>query len=141
MAAQKPTKQQIAQAKARAGGNNPIKVTDAGLKKLGKAAVTAATLLPAGRAVKIATTAVKAAKVAKAASAKRIPATYTKTPQAKPIKVVKKTTPPIYRHAETDAILEQQWAKSVKAAEKMGMDIKKMKITIDGRTIDYKGIR
>ena len=57
----KPTKQQIAQAKARAGGNNPIKVTDAGLKKLGKAAVTAATLLPAGRAVKVAGTAAKAA--------------------------------------------------------------------------------
>jgi len=100
-----------------------------------------ASVTPIGRVAKTATTAVKAVKTAKAASAKRIPATYTKTPQAKPIKVVKKTTPPIYRHAETDAILEQQWAKSVKAAEKMGMDIKKMKITIDGRTIDYKGIR
>jgi hypothetical protein len=106
-----------------------------------KTVAAIASLTPVGRVAKTATTAVKAAKVAKAASAKRIPATYTKTPQAKPIKVVKKTTPPIYRHAETDAILEQQWAKSVKAAEKMGMDIKKMKITIDGRTIDYKGIR
>ena len=65
----KPTKQQIAQAKARAGGNNPIKVTDAGLKKLGKAAVTAATFVPAGRAVKVAATAVKAAKAAKVANA------------------------------------------------------------------------
>lgn len=65
----KPTKQQVAQAKARAGGNNPIKVTDAGLKKLGKAAVTAATFVPAGRAVKVAATAVKAAKTAKAAKA------------------------------------------------------------------------
>jgi hypothetical protein len=132
----KPTKQQIAQAKARAGGNNPIKVTDAGLKKLGKAAVTAATLLPAGRAVKAVTTAAKTAK-----TAKRIPAAYAQTKKAVPVKVVKKTTPPIYKYAQTDAILEQQWAKSVKAAEKMGMDIKKMKITIDGRTIDYKGIR
>jgi hypothetical protein len=66
----KPTKQQVAQAKARAGGNNPIKVTDAGLKKLGKAAVTAATFVPAGRAVKVAATAVKAAtKVSSAARA------------------------------------------------------------------------
>ena len=65
--ATKPTKQQVAQGKARAGGNNPIKVTDAGLKKLGKAAITAATLLPAGRAVKVAATATKAAKAVKAA--------------------------------------------------------------------------
>ena len=78
---------------------------------------------------------------AKATAKKRVAATYTPTKKAVPVKVVKKTTPPIYKHAQTDAILEQQWAKSVKAAEKMGMDIKKMKITIDGRTIDYKGIR
>ena len=83
-----------------------------------------------------------AAKVAgKQTAKKRVAATYTPTKKAVPVKVVKKTTPPIYKHAQTDAILEQQWAKSVKAAEKMGMDIKKMKITIDGRTIDYKGIR
>jgi hypothetical protein len=50
----KPTKQQIAQAKARAGGNNPIKVTDAGLKKLGSAAVLAASFTPVGRAAKTA---------------------------------------------------------------------------------------
>lgn len=65
----KPTKQQIAQAKARAGGNNPVKVTNADLKKLGGAALTAASFIPAGRAVKIAATAVKAAKTAKAAKA------------------------------------------------------------------------
>jgi hypothetical protein len=53
MAAQKPTKQQIAQAKARAGGNNPIKVTNSGLKKLGSAALIAASFTPAGRAVKL----------------------------------------------------------------------------------------
>jgi hypothetical protein len=46
----KPTKQQVAQAKARAGGNNPIKVTDAGLKRLGKAALTAATIAAPGAA-------------------------------------------------------------------------------------------
>ena len=53
----KPNKQQVAQAKARAGGNNPVKVTNAGLKKLGGAAVIAASMTPAGRAVKAATSA------------------------------------------------------------------------------------
>lgn len=52
--ATKPTKQQIAQAKARAGGNNPVKVTNKGLKKLGSAAVMAASFTPAGRAAKVA---------------------------------------------------------------------------------------
>jgi hypothetical protein len=79
--------------------------------------------------------------VAKQTVKKRIPATFTKTKQAVPIKVIKRTTPPIYRHAKTDAMLEQQWAKALKAAEKTGLDIKKMKITMDGRTIDYKGIK
>ncbi len=59
--ASKPTKQQVAQAKARAGGNNPVKVTNAGLKKLGSAAVIAASFTPAGRAVKTAKTAAKTA--------------------------------------------------------------------------------
>jgi hypothetical protein len=58
----KPTKQQVAQAKARAGGNNPVKVTNAGLKKLGSAALIAASLTPAGRAVKGASVAAKAIK-------------------------------------------------------------------------------
>ena len=65
----KPTKQQAAQAKARAGGNNPVKVTNAGLKKLGGAAVIAASMTPAGRGAKIAVTAAKAVKAAKAAKA------------------------------------------------------------------------
>jgi hypothetical protein len=74
--AAKPSKQQVAQAKARAGGNNPIKVTKAGVKRLGKAGLVAASLTPVGRGVKIAATAkgaVKAAalsgRVSKAASA------------------------------------------------------------------------
>ena len=62
MAAKKPTKQQTAQAKARAGGNNPVKVTNAGLKKLGGAALIAASMTPAGRAVKGASVAAKAIK-------------------------------------------------------------------------------
>jgi hypothetical protein len=78
---------------------------------------------------------------AKAVAKKRVPATYTPTKKAVPAKVVKKTTPPINKNAQTDFLLEQQWAKSVKAAEKTGMDIKKMKITIGNRTIDHKGIR
>lgn len=57
----KPTKQQVAQAKARAGGNNPVKVTNAGLKKLGGAALIAASMTPVGRAVKGATVAAKTA--------------------------------------------------------------------------------
>ena len=67
---QKPTAQQIAQGKARAGGNNPVKVTKEGVKRLGQAALIAGSLLPAGRAVKGAATAVKAVKVA-SESAKR----------------------------------------------------------------------
>jgi hypothetical protein len=99
-------------------------------------------------AKKAATSAVKKVATKKAADAatkatakKRIPATYTPTKKAVPAKVVKKTTPPIDKNAQTDFLLEQQWAKSVKAAEKTGMDIKKMKITIGNRTIDHKGIR
>lgn len=68
--AKKPTAQQKAQAKARAGGNNPIKVTNAGVKRLGKAALIAASITPAGRGVKAASMAVKAAsKVGSAARA------------------------------------------------------------------------
>jgi len=65
----KPTKQQVAQAKARAGGNNPVKVTNAGLKKLGGAALIAASMTPAGRGAKIAVTAAKAVKATKTAKA------------------------------------------------------------------------
>jgi hypothetical protein len=61
----KPTKQQIAQAKARAGGNNPINVTNAGLKKLGSAAVIAASMTPVGRGIKAASMVAKAASTAK----------------------------------------------------------------------------
>jgi hypothetical protein len=60
--AAKPTKQQVAQGKARAGGNNPIKVTNAGLKKLGSAVAIAASLTPTGRVVRGAATAAKAVK-------------------------------------------------------------------------------
>ena len=62
----KPTAQQVAQGKARAGGNNPVKVTKEGVKRLGKAAVIAASLTPAGRGVKAATTVAKVVKTAQA---------------------------------------------------------------------------
>lgn len=50
--ASKPTKQQVAQAKARAGGNNPIKVTNKGLKKLGGATANAAMIIGPGKFLK-----------------------------------------------------------------------------------------
>jgi small-conductance mechanosensitive channel len=79
--AQKPTKQQIEQAKARAGGNNPIKVTNAGLKKFGSAAVVAASLTPVGRAAKTAGTVAKAAaKVVGKQTTKQAIPTKIKTP-------------------------------------------------------------
>lgn len=193
MAAQKPTKQQVAQAKARAGGNNPVKVTNAGLKKLGSAAVIAASFTPAGRVVKgaqIAKAGIAAARgtgTAKKITAaektmakdiknfakktkpgtvskmldklpleekraysqalrKSIPdskkaAVYKPTKQAKPLKSVKRTTDPINKSSRTDDVLEQQYAKAVKATKAVGGDIKKVKLTYNGRTIDYNGIR
>ena len=78
--ATKPTKQQAAQAKARAGGNNPIKVTNKGLKKLGSAALIAASLTPVGRGVKAASIAAKpiAAAARNAAGKKVVSATMGK---------------------------------------------------------------
>ena len=69
--------QQAAQGKARAGGNNPVKVTNAGLKKLGSAALIAASFTPAGRVAKIvktASTVKKASATAKAAQGAKITA-------------------------------------------------------------------
>jgi hypothetical protein len=65
----KPTKQQVAQGKARAGGNNPIKVTNAGLKKLGQVAVVAGVnLIPTGRAASTVAKFVSASKATKISS-------------------------------------------------------------------------
>ena len=79
--ATKPTKQQVAQAKARAGGNNPIKVTNSGLKKLGSAALLAASFTPVGRAAKVAATVAKATKTAKAEGVMAKTAAAAKTAQ------------------------------------------------------------
>jgi hypothetical protein len=78
---------------------------------------------------------------AKVTAKKRIPATYTPTKKAVPVKVVNKTTPPINKNAQTDAILEELFAKSLKATKATGGNPKKIKVTYNGRTIDYKGIR
>jgi hypothetical protein len=63
--AQKPTKQQIAQGKARAGGNNPVNVTNAELKKLATGVVTAVSLVAPGAAVRDAVLLAKAIKAGK----------------------------------------------------------------------------
>jgi hypothetical protein len=68
-------------------------------------------------------------------------AVYKPTKQAKPLKSVKRTTEPINRNSQTDAILEQLYAKSLKATKITGGDPKKVKVTYNGRTIDYNGIK
>jgi len=77
----------------------------------------------------------------KAVPDKKKASVYNKTKQAKPLKSVKKTTDPINKNAQTDAILEEQYAKSLKATKAMGGDPKSVKVTYNGRTIDHKGIR
>lgn len=65
MATNKPTKQQTEQAKARAGGNDPIKVTNAGLKRLANGVATAASLAAPGVAIRDAVLLAKAIKAGK----------------------------------------------------------------------------
>jgi hypothetical protein len=112
--AAKPTKQQVAQAKARAGGNNPIKVTNAGLKKLGSAALIAGSFTPVGRVVKGATMAAKATKVAKAAG-KYTPAQ--KASLAKATATAKKTAAKVEKRAMKN--IDKPVPKSNKAAGKI----------------------
>lgn len=74
MAAKKPTKQQIAQAKARAGGNTTSKTTPARMAKGAKdIALFAATIAGPGKVAKVATTAAKAARASSPVS-KRVAA-------------------------------------------------------------------
>jgi len=77
----------------------------------------------------------------KAVPDKKKAAIYKTVKQAKPSKVVKRTTDPINKNAQTDAILEQQYAKSVKIAKAMGSNPKKVRLTMNGRTIDFNGIK
>jgi hypothetical protein len=77
----------------------------------------------------------------KAVPDKKKAAIYKTVKQAKPSKVVKRTTDPINKNAQTDAILEQQYAKSIKATKAMGGNPKSVKITYNGRTIDFNGIK
>ncbi len=114
MAVQKPTKQQIAQAKARAGGNNPIKVTNAGLKKLGSAALIAASFTPVGRAAKIATTAVRASNAAKTARATKTLAT-SKAAAAKTEQIAKNSVKVLPRKTAPKTDLSSRGAKPTKS--------------------------
>ena len=93
-----------------------------------------ASVTPIGKAVKVAGT---AAKAVKAKNTTRIPAQYAQTKRAKPLRTVTGTS----NREQTDALLEQQFAKALKATKARGGDPKKIKVTIDGRTIDYRGIR
>ena len=104
----KPTKQQIAQGKARAGGNNPINVTNAGLKKLGSAALIAASFTPAGRAVKV------AAKVAGKNTTKAVVKAKTISNNVK-VKAPDKSTPESVRIARN--IVATEMAKRIKSGE------------------------
>ena len=77
----------------------------------------------------------------KAVPDKKKAAIYKTVKQAKPSKVVKRTTDPINKNSKTDAILQEQYAKAVKATKAIGGDPKKVKLTYNGKTIDYNGIR
>ena len=78
---------------------------------------------------------------AKVAGKKRVAATYTPTKKAVPVKVVKKTTPPIVKEPSLESLLKQNYAKALKITKARGGDPKSVSVTIDGKTIDYKGIR
>ena len=137
MAAQKPTKQQIAQGKARAGGNNPVKVTNAELKKLANGVVTAVSIAAPGAAVRDAVLLAKAikagkltkdtiraaevAKLTKAAKEKPYVRNYKGT-QAKNADVTltrgsSKVTPPAGTKAKIAKVIEPQAPKAVASRE------------------------
>ena len=78
---------------------------------------------------------------AKVTGKKRVAATYTPTKKAVPAKVVKKTTPPIIKEPSLENLLKQNYAKALKITKARGGDPKSVSVTIDGKTIDYKGIR
>lgn len=115
--AAKPTKQQVAQAKARAGGNNPVKVTNAELKKLGSGALIAASFIPAGRVVKGVATAANAAKAAKAAKAAGQYTAKQKATLAKATASSKKTAAKIEKRAMKN--IDKPVPKSSKPAGKI----------------------
>ncbi len=97
-----------------------------------------ASVTPVGKAAKVAGA---AAKAVKAKNTKRIPAAYAQTKRAKPIRTVTGKAEPIFKPKEIDDRLRANFEKSLKATKAIGGDPKKVKITYNGRTIDYKGIR
>ena len=137
----KPTKQQIAQAKARAGGNNPIKVTNAGLKKLGGAAVIAASFTPVGRGVKAASMVAKAASTAKRtkimadstkkAEATKIAKTIAKKPESS-VKVVPargSSYNKVANQKEADRIARNPMPKGQKTSARPDSEVAKIKVS------------
>ena len=133
----KPTKQQIAQGKARAGGNNPVNVTNADLKKLANGVVIAVSLAAPGAAIRDAVLLAKAikagkltkdtiraaevSKLQKAAQEKPYVRNYRGT-QAKDADITttrgsKKTTLPAGTKAKIAKVIEPQAPKTVAARE------------------------
>jgi hypothetical protein len=97
-----------------------------------------ASVTPIGKAVKVAGT---AAKAVKAKNTTRIPAAYAQTKIAKPLRTVTGKAQPIRKTKEIDDRLKAAFEKSLRATKVMGGDPKKVKVTYNGRTMDYKGIR
>jgi hypothetical protein len=97
-----------------------------------------ASVTPVGKAAKVAGA---AAKAVKAKNTTRIPAAYAQTKRAKPIKTVIGKAEPIRKTKEIDDRLKEAFEKSLRATKVMGGDPKKVKVTYNGRTMDYKGIR
>jgi hypothetical protein len=111
------------------------KAKQASTRKLVGAIVSVTSI---GKAAKVAGA---AAKAVKAKNTTRIPAAYAQTKQAKPIRTVTGKAEPIFKPKEIDDRLKAAFEKSLKATKATGGDPKKVKITYNGRTIDYKGIR
>lgn len=144
---QKPTAQQRAQAKARAGGNNPIIVTNKGLKKLGKAAVFAASMTPTGRAVKVASMVGKAragqqvsSKVAKKIGDKISGATSKKV-QSKLNKIANKDAEQTAKYnPDLDAYGAYVWSKHPAMVSGKGFNkaVNKGKTVTDRQSVRYR---
>ena len=156
----KPTKQQAAQAKARAGGNNPVNLTNAELKKLANGVVTAVSIVAPGAAIRDAVLLAKAikagkltkdtiraveiSKLQKAAQEKPYVRNYRGT-QAKNADVTltrgsSKVTPPAGTKAKIARVIEPQAPKTVAAREsRSGARIKSVDEAIKENIRNRKG--